>query len=248
MQKKRASLLAGLTCLAIAVAIASLIGASPVFALVREDSGFNYSPGAPATGKDLGSVAGPITVYGRLRNPSEVDVYLFTAQKDASSFITVSVPVWPSTGSYRPAAIFLPASALSGRTMGELPALIGQYADILDPGLPNRQRFYDALSGSNYYSGGSSQVTLKRGKSYAIVIFNADGQAGPYRLDISERVPTTSEGLSHPLRLLRLKFGAYGGAGPDAALIFICLGWALVLAAAFFAVYKLLERRRNASS
>jgi hypothetical protein len=216
-------------------------------AVFEEPAGAAYEPSKPAVLKNLGTYREPIQVYGRISAPGEIDVYRITAGADSNVSIRISVPVWPSTGPFRPAALLIPASAAVGRQAAALPDLIGQGTEVIDPGLETRQAFRDSISTARYYQGGSTGVSLKRGQSYAIAVFDVTGQAGPYRLTIGEDRSGPFAGLAHPLRLIRLKFGAYGGAGPDTGVLIVfwaeLLMAAILLGGAYYVIKMQLDER-----
>lgn len=207
-----------------------------------------YAPDAPAVPVDLGTLKEPLDIYGRLLAPGEIDVYSFTTGSSAPVTVSVSTPSWLSLGDYRPAAIVVPLPMIAGLPARSLPTLIARSVDVGDPGLTQRQTFFDPTSASRYYRGGKSTVASRQGRSFAVIVFDTQQQPGPYRLTLGvDRAAPLWAGLGHPLRLIRLKLGLYGGGGPDPGVLLLLVG-DLVLVAAVVAIGVWWFKRRRTTA
>jgi hypothetical protein len=221
------------------------LGATAAWALATlEPEGAPYDASAPAVPKDLGKLAGPTTVYGRLGTPGEIDVYSFTATKDGNLAVGVATPAWSSLADFRVAALVVPKSLLRDRAAATLPMLISRSIEVIDPNLPERQRFYDSLSSTTYFVGGSSEVPVSANDSLAVIVFNTSGRQGAYALTIGGREGGALAPLSAPGTAARLKFGAYGGSGLEGGVVLGCLAQVLVVVAAIVALIWWLRRRK----
>lgn len=230
---------------ALAAALLLGLGVTTAWAkAVLEPEGPPYDASAPAEPKDLGRLTGPTTVYGKLGTEGEIDVYSFVAANDTDLAVSLATPAWPALGDFRIAALVVPRSLIKDRATSALPMLISRSIEVIDPNLPARERFWDGLSATTYYAGGASQVPVRAGNAMAVIVFNTTGSRGAYALTIGAREGGTLDPLSSPGTSARLKFGAYGGSGPETGVVLGCLAQVLVLVAAAAALVWWLRRRR----
>lgn len=234
---------------ALAAALLLGLGATSASALAMlEPEGAPYDPSAPATPKNLGKLAGRTTVYGRLGAPGEIDVYAFTAAKDGDLPVSLATPAWSSLADFRVAALVVPKTLIRDRPASTLPTLISRSIEVIDPNLPKRERFYDSLSSTAYYVGGSTQVRVSAGDSLAVIVFTTSDKEGAYALTIGGREGGALAPLSAPGIAARLKFGAYGGSGPEGGVVLGCVSQVLVVVAAVVALIWWLKRRNPTRS
>jgi hypothetical protein len=230
------------TALASVLSLGAGVGSARALTMLEpQDAPFDGS--RPTAVKDIGKVVGPTTVYGRLATQGEIDVYAFTAAKDGDLPVSLATPAWPGLADFRIAALVVPRAMVKDRAASSLPMLISSSIEVIDPNLTERERFRDGLSATTYYVGGASQVPVNAGDALAVIVFNTSARQGAYALTIGGREGDAMSPLSAPRTAARLKFGAYGGSGPEIGVVLGCLAQVLVVVAAVMALVWWLRRR-----
>lgn len=243
----RGSRFAFIVTVASMLSVATLAGPAAALAgSITEPAGAAYSSESPASPRDLGTLTFPFDLYGRIKPAGEIDTYVFVAAADDEIPVALGTPSWLSLGAYRPAALFVPAEAIEGLPAKDIPTLIANAVEIIDPGLTKRATYFDGTSLSRYYMGGASAVAVRKGRRYVVAVFNTEGKPGAYKLSFGREEPEPwTAGLAHPLRLVTLKLGMYGGGGPDAGVLLFCLGDALLVGSIVWVGVLIVRRARS---
>lgn len=138
-------------------------------------------------------------VYGRLVEPGEVDVYVFTPESDGEIPVEVLVPVRPSNAAFRPSFSF--GEDAAPQPIENVPAPEGPRTAIFEP-----------YSVERLYAQSERTFQVRAGVTYRVVVFEPLGHVGDYALAIG-----TAEDFSDAdygaliADVARIKLGLVGG-------------------------------------
>ena len=196
-------------------------------------------------------------VYGTLAFGEAFDAYKLTVSHAASTPVELLVPKAGRYRDFRPSfALVGPGVPQTGSTpgfigqrlrqaydgrqlpMGEAPAVLV----VNDPAQSPRPTFYEPFSFTSYFKGGSTQVELRPGRSYYLVVFDPRHQTGAYALGIGEAEKfSAGDALRSIVAVARVKLGLYGQGAFDPVNAAVLAA----LVAGVLALVVLLRRRRR---
>jgi hypothetical protein len=197
-------------------------------------------------------------VYGTLAPGETLDVYKLSVSRAASTPVALLVPKAGRYRGFRPSfALVGPGVPQTGATPGFIDERLRKaYAGVLfpagpapgvlvvnDPGRSPRPTFYEPFSFTSYFKGGSTQVELRPGRTYYLVVFDPLRQTGAYALGIGEAETfSAGDALRSIVAVARIKLGLYGQGAFDTVNAAILA--ALVVAAVALVVLLVRRRRR----
>lgn len=156
-----------------------------------------------------------LAVYGALVEPSEVDLYSFTTEKDAELPIEVLVPVRTHNRNFYPAFVLIsPSQGAQQSTDGRLPFILpeGFTATVVE--IPRYQRdiFFEPFSSERLYRGKEETVSVSAGTTYYLTVYEPEHYTGDYSLGIGtvENFSDVSF-LTLIQNVLEIKLGITGG-------------------------------------
>jgi hypothetical protein len=126
-------------------------------------------------------------IFGDLKTPGEVDMYVFIAAKDEEIPVELTIPAKRKYVTLRPTTVligpFLPASVPL-----TLPFAVPLGVDVLAIPSPagSRERTFDLMSLSWYYRGNPSNVLVTAGEIYFLAVFDPSGVTGEYTVHLGK--------------------------------------------------------------
>ena len=261
---RRGAHILALVALALMAASACGVAAGPAAAHVPflEPS---RSSDAPAQQRDpfpgaitLPDAAVSRAVYGTLALGETFDVYRLSVSHPVSTPVEMLVPKGGRYADFRPSFALvgpgLPGSCvapafirdrlrIATNAVSLVPGAYPQVIVVNDPGLTPRPTFYEPFSFTSYFRGGSTQVELRPGRVYYLVVYDPSGSTGEYALGVGTAESfTPADWVRSIVAVARLKLGLYG---QGAFHVVNAVIMAAFVAAAVALVVVLWRRRRR---
>jgi hypothetical protein len=120
-------------------------------------------------------------IFGSLKQPGEVDMYVFITAKDDTIPLEVDVPAKNQYAGLRPTAVLI-GPYVSQNKNAALPFAIPLEKTVLVVPSPEdaRMRTFDLMSLSWYFEGTRAMIPVASGEIYYLAVFDPAGATGEY--------------------------------------------------------------------